>query len=138
EVRAQRRGLPGERLLWIAAPTVDGEGAGRVAQDLGPEPAGRSALDLPGAPPEDRGAARLRRLRDLLGEPGLADARLAGEEDDVAVAVEGPIERALEIGQLSGPAMQAAPPGHEGTCAVGGPRRPPAIAQVAAARLHAT
>ena len=52
------------------------------AQDLAPRPVRRSPRRLRSLAPRGGEAARRRRLHQLLGQPGLADARLATAEDE--------------------------------------------------------
>ena len=60
-----------------------------VVERLGKGDEGRSALHLVAVAGGDEGAVRASLREDFRGEPGLADAGLAGEEDDVACALGG-------------------------------------------------
>jgi hypothetical protein len=73
------------------------------ADDLDPRPERRRTLRLPAAAPQDGGAACRRGGGHLLGEPGLADAGLAGEQHHAAAAAGGGVQVGGERGQL-GPA----------------------------------
>jgi hypothetical protein len=70
------------------------------AKDLRPGPVGRRALALPGAAPEDGGVAGRGALRQLVGELALADARLAGNQNDRAAAGDGALEPVVQRGEL--------------------------------------
>ena len=57
---------------------------------LRPRPVGRRTAGFPGAAEEGRRAALARLRRELVREPALADARLAGEQDEAAASSERP------------------------------------------------
>ena len=71
-------------------------GLGRAdvgAQRLHPRPVGGRAAGLPAAADEHQRAARSRPRGELLGQPALADARLADEQEQAPAAGEGIVER---------------------------------------------
>jgi hypothetical protein len=69
-------------------------------QRLEPRPVGRRASRLPAAAPEDAGADGLGPAGELVGEPALAAAAIAGEDDEPPPAGPGIGERKLEERQL--------------------------------------
>ena len=90
-----RRRRPGTgpratRRLRRAASWVDPE----RAQDLAPRPVRRGPLGLDATAPRHSGAGGERRSRELLGQPGLADPRLAGAQDQPSGPGAGRVEPA--------------------------------------------
>jgi hypothetical protein len=59
---------------------------GVLAQRLDPRPEGGRAVALPAGPPEHAGTERPRAGGQLVGQAGLADARLAGHQHERPVA----------------------------------------------------
>src|SRR5438309_8831227 len=72
----------------------------RVSQRLRPRPVGRSAAARPAAAPEDPRAATFRGARELVGEPGLAGARVADDDEEPATAGERIVEAGFEQSEL--------------------------------------
>jgi hypothetical protein len=70
------------------------------AHDLDPGPEGGRALSLPAAAPQHQDAAGAGLGGQLLGQPGLADAGLAGQQDHPAPAGQGGLQVDGERGQL--------------------------------------
>ncbi len=70
------------------------------ADDLNPRPERGRALPLPAAAPQHKGTARGRLGRQLLSQPGLADARLPGQQHHPATAHGGRVQVGGECGQL--------------------------------------
>jgi hypothetical protein len=70
------------------------------ADHLDPRPERGRALPLPAAAPQHQGTTRSRLGRQLLGQPGLADAGLAGHQHHPAPAGKGGVQVGGERGQL--------------------------------------
>jgi hypothetical protein len=71
------------------------------AQPLNPGPIGGGAPRLPAPADHDARAARPRMPDQLVGEPALADAGLAGQENESSTACEHVLQRSDELGQLT-------------------------------------
>src|SRR5262249_52549418 len=71
-----------------------------AAQHLDPRPERGSATVFPAVPPQHRRAATTSPCRQLLGQPGLANARLAPHADEPPSALECRRERPVDPGQL--------------------------------------
>ena len=71
------------------------------AQRLHPRPVGGRAARLPAAADEHARAARASLRAQLLGEPALADAGLAGEQEQAAAAGERVVEAGEQLGELA-------------------------------------
>ena len=69
-------------------------------QRLRPGPIGRRAARLPAAADDDPGAAGVRLRCERLREPALADARLAGQEQQAATAGKGTVQAVEELREL--------------------------------------
>ena len=109
-----RAGSPSVSLSSGSRPAIQGApGAERGAQrrevggarerpaDLHPRPVGGRAAAVPAAAPRPGGAARRGVLDELARERRLADARLAGQQDEAAAPGEGALERRLELRKLA-------------------------------------
>ncbi len=96
--------------LWYEADDLVGDAAGRAydlaaacrgepTQKLNPRPIGGRAVVLPAARPQHVRTGRCSTRAELLGEPSLADARLAAEEDESPAPIDGAGELDLELVQ---------------------------------------
>ena len=92
EVLGQLRGRPGPREL---------------AHDLRPRPHRRCAAAVPAGAPHDGRAALTGPRSHLARERRLADAGLAGQQDDLVAAAESTVQRSIQRGQLTVAADQA-------------------------------
>ena len=91
------------------------------AQRLDPRPVRRGAARLPAAADQDPGAAGPRAAGELVGQPALADAGLARDEQDAAAA-----RRARRLSASSSEVGELARAAHEhpaGRCRARAPRR---------------
>jgi hypothetical protein len=70
-------------------------------QRLHPRPVRGSASRLPASPDQNPGTARPRLAEHLLGQPGLADPRLAGQENQAPATGERVVECAGQRGELA-------------------------------------
>jgi hypothetical protein len=114
----RNRASAGSRRGGAGSPGSRSESSGRIwrdsafghpcPSDLHPRPEARRAVLLPGTTPQDLPAIRLRLVRHLAGKPALADARLAGDQHELAL----PAERAVEGGAQPGSLGVAADEGH--------------------------
>src|SRR5262245_59823061 len=68
---------------------------------LHPGPEGRRPVTFPGPTPDDHRARRSGMVTELLGESGLADARLAGDQDQPAASRRRLLEPRPELIELT-------------------------------------
>ncbi len=100
DVRGQLGDVGGTRAQVVAQRRrVAGLDVG--ADHLDPGPEGGCALSLPAAAPQHPGATRCRLGGQLLGQPGLADSGLAGQQHHPAVTGASGIQVGGERGQLA-------------------------------------
>ncbi len=92
-----------ERVAQLRRVTAAGQGAA----DLHPRPVGRRAAAIPAAAPRPGRAARGCVLDELACQGGLADPRLAGQQDQAAATGEGAVEGPLELRKLAAAPHQA-------------------------------
>jgi hypothetical protein len=95
--------LGGDLRRWAAG--------GIRAQRLTPGPVGGCARPFAAAPPRHPGLPRACLGAQLLGDAGLADPGLAGDERQPALAAEGAVEGGAELGSFGAPADQGDPVG---------------------------
>jgi hypothetical protein len=95
---------------------------GDRAHDLLPGPVGRGAAPVPAARRGDERAALVGSVDERAGQARLADARLAGDEEQAAVPRDGAVERLVELCELALAAEERrlACPGWTPSCGGGG------------------
>jgi hypothetical protein len=105
EGEARALGVDGSPCCSVARSAGEAlEIASQLPHDLDPRPVGRGAALLPAARHEHTPVGDGGRLCERLHEAGLADPRLAGDEDERATACSGFRERITQVLQLFGAA----------------------------------